>query len=1146
MKKRVRIYKAGGQTNEIDNNMENPEQQMQQGNPEAMQQQGQPQQGGQDQQMQQIMQFVQQMLQQGAQPADIAAQLLERQVPPEAIMQIFVQMGMQEAEAQQTIQAAMQNGQPQQQQGQGEEQMEGQASNPQEEQQEQQGPPPTQPGAQMSYGGGLQRRQPLFAEGGNVDQDELDTVVKDVEAMMSSDVDTDTIIQRITQQAQDGDISPEVAKMILDKLGEQKQASDPSGSDVAMQSQSNDPQAYTPEMGAPDQQMGYSKFGGNLKRLLTKAYGGSTAAPEERSKNYAEDRTNMFLDTIKNNTYKSILNGSFNRDGSVSAAYTSPTMSYGGGIPKAEGGINLKEGKVVIDPTQYKSEAEYKAAALDWNYANPENTVGMDLYKANPWKAPEVEKVDKATYTWDEASKSFKPAAAATTTANTGVAREGDILSRDSYGSYVTHKDGTMHRVPAGDNWENPPGAYTQQYGGYGQGNFNPVAYGRPGNTLFDNLYSGANPLGRFLANSGNRYSDLNVTGNNLPGGMSGEQFLGAAGQNGLFPGMAGKIGDQSWRIGEGEEFKEGSFWKGNRRKGTRYQVDWGNAAAMNPVGNVPGYTPTAAGPGYSGYNADANGDGLPDFLSRPNETTAPVATTNPAAVTTVDGVTPSSTDASVNPTTTAIVDPRQQIIDLEKQRNDLQEAVNMAKTNLSKQNPNADLNTQSVNSGTYPEDDYNALAGVTRAELENYNLERQRAASEGAINGYPVNQQGQAPLYSGEQPMMSATEQDVYQAPLDQGFTQNSNYDVYGNPTTTGVPAEYTPEADASTEVLMESDGPTNYKAPKKPIVKKKTVLSQTPVVKKQNNMATVTKPVEPVGNNSWGQAKGNNWYVPKNIDEAFDLKGQEKIDLFNQIDANWTSNERPTDEYRNNQLKKMQQRANTMRKNYMEQQAINKRNSANTNANLNSGLAYGGNVDPQALHNAIHLINRAYGGMIPRAGGGIDLGSIDTDVNKIPDYMQFENLPGNQPSIGANTGTLDTSVAKESTWDWNSFGDVYHDKFAPQTTNIMNKANAAPGLLANEIGRQSAINDTARSFESQSQGIYDQQGNWIPNNIGNQNLHQTNSNFAEQNQISKYGGNVFKYGGKVYEMGGVVDLTDDELAQLRAAGMNLTQVNG
>lgn len=32
-------------------------------------------------------------------------------------------------------------------------------------------------------------------------------------------------------------------------------------------------------------------------------------------------------------------------------------------------------------------------------------------------------------------------------------------------------------------------------------------------------------------------------------------------------------------------------------------------------VENAPGYNPNAAGPGYSGYNADANGDGMPDYL---------------------------------------------------------------------------------------------------------------------------------------------------------------------------------------------------------------------------------------------------------------------------------------------------------------------------------------------------------------------------------------------------------------------------------------------------------------------------------------------------------------------------------------------------
>lgn len=81
----------------------------------------------------QLLQAIQGMLQQGAQPVDVAAQLLQ-QVAPEEIMAAFVQMGMPEQEAQAAVQKAMQGGQ--QQQGPGEEQMEGQASNPQEEQME--------------------------------------------------------------------------------------------------------------------------------------------------------------------------------------------------------------------------------------------------------------------------------------------------------------------------------------------------------------------------------------------------------------------------------------------------------------------------------------------------------------------------------------------------------------------------------------------------------------------------------------------------------------------------------------------------------------------------------------------------------------------------------------------------------------------------------------------------------------------------------------------------------------------------------------------------------------------------------------------------------------------------------------------------
>jgi len=89
---------------------------MEQGQPSPeemamMQQQGAPQQQGGADPLAQMVQQVQQMLQQGAEPADVVMQLLQSQVPPEAIMQVLIQVGMPQEEAQATIQQVMQQGQ---------------------------------------------------------------------------------------------------------------------------------------------------------------------------------------------------------------------------------------------------------------------------------------------------------------------------------------------------------------------------------------------------------------------------------------------------------------------------------------------------------------------------------------------------------------------------------------------------------------------------------------------------------------------------------------------------------------------------------------------------------------------------------------------------------------------------------------------------------------------------------------------------------------------------------------------------------------------------------------------------------------------------------------------------------------------------
>jgi hypothetical protein len=103
-----------------------------------------------------------------------------------------------------------------------------------------------------------------------------------------------------------------------------------------------------------------------------------------------------------------------------------------------------------------------------------------------------------------------------------------------------------------------------------------------------------------------------------------------------------------------------------------------------------------------------------------------------------------------------------------------------------------------------------------------------------------------------------------------------------------------------------------------------------------------------------------------------------------------------------------------------------------------------------------------------------------------------------------------------------------------AGKLTNFMNKMNAMNP--ERDMAKGSALNRPSNTYDTMKQGFYDQAGNFIPNDIGNQVLNPTNSNFNNQRQI-------FAYGGKVYEIGGEVELDDNEMQQLAAAGFKLSR---
>ena len=80
------------------------------------QQQQQPQQAGQNQQIMQIMQQVEQALQQGTEPEELVVELLQNQIAPEEVAQIFVELGMPQNQVQQLVMGVMQQMQGSQQQ----------------------------------------------------------------------------------------------------------------------------------------------------------------------------------------------------------------------------------------------------------------------------------------------------------------------------------------------------------------------------------------------------------------------------------------------------------------------------------------------------------------------------------------------------------------------------------------------------------------------------------------------------------------------------------------------------------------------------------------------------------------------------------------------------------------------------------------------------------------------------------------------------------------------------------------------------------------------------------------------------------------------------------------------------------------------
>lgn len=874
-------------------------------NPQAqMQGQGQPQQQGQDQQMQQVMQAVQQMVEQGMQPVEIAAQLLQ-QVPPEAIMQVFVQMGIPQEEAQASIQEAMQQGQQAQQpQGPGEEQMEGAASNPAEEAAE----------MQMMYGGKMPKRLVKRQEGGGNPEQEMQAVMGQVQQMMQGGADARQVMEQIQAAAQQGQISPEVAQAVMEQLSGQMQATDPQ----APQEGTN-PQMVDPNMASPDSQM--MAFGGNLKKLMSKAFGGDLTPPSIDSKTYAQDRASLITNAIKNNTFKSTLDSDFPSLGGNQ-------MMYGGDLPKAEGGFDI---------SKYKTKDEAELAAYRHRQTlTPEEQAKFNIEETvKGWKEPEPTYEAGKNYQFDPATKKW------------------NVVTPPA----PTYKQGVNYQYdPATGGFKE----FTAPTGTTVQG----VGYPNPlGGGLYNNLYHGASPMARFMANS-QVYGMPKFKGTNLPGGMDASAFMmQTAGQN-LAPGMAGKANGQDYRITGVEDIKGGLF--GRKKVGVRYNIDWGSPAAM--AAQQQG---TPAGPGLSGFNADANGDGIPDYLGAGTTdmntgTSAPVGPQNQPAPT------------------------GQQLITLPPSGNN----IPIGSDNI---NPNAALAPGMENPITTSNGSNMMWNNGNVPTLQNPN---NGPAPEQPLTPMPINKPG---LVNRNQ---SAGLSGIPEFNQRQEITkfQNSQADkglVWNAATNSWVPQAALALEDAQ----------------------------NTPATPKPQTYDAIAGP---------------------------NFASQE--DLMNIVNNNPPS-------YR----------------------------------------AYGGGVDPMALNNAVQLINKAFGGMIPRAQNGMEMQS-----------------------------SIDVTNKNKFNPDWDAVSDMYINT-GNRLVNFMDGVNAINPQR--DVARMSALNTQPVEFSQMKQGLYDQAGNFIPNDIGNQVLNPTDVYYNQERQ-------VFEYGGRVYEMGGDIELDDNELAEFQRAGFKISKV--
>ena len=1134
------------------------------------QQQGAPQQGGgQDEAMQQIMQMVEQMIQQGAQPADVAAELLGQQVPPEAIMQVFVQMGLPEQEAQAAIEQAMQAGPP------------AQEGAPQ-------GPPQGQPSPEEMAAMQQQQGAPPMMEHGGPSPHPTNTLMNRTKTTFiptpkpkpEFTIDDKQYIQNNYPGATIGasgnalDVNGNVVgKGIRPEFhtsGKYFMGADKSGfsSDTGVPTALRSDGTWGPIGAIPNSQYGgeadnieepmleMQKYGGQFKKLMKKAWGGDLNIPGTTSDNYVSERASMFVNKVKQNTGLASLNQDMTGD---------PLMKSLGGesLPIAELGAYEKWAKA---QEQKKAVAEYNAYRNDGKVEGDEGYTSYDA--------------DDADY--GEFLQSYN--------------------KRNNIGAQAQNNssNGVVNSTRIGAN--------------------NTVGYGNPfGGGWRSEAYRGTSPFARLLANSGRSYNAPIIRGNNLPGGMSGANFLGQMGAQG----MTGKTADGTpYQISAGEKFKEGSFFNPfqKRRKGIRYNIDYGTGlnadGTVNPEGATSeegaalstsgamskndmlnsmtknekrqfrklqrGRNQMSANDAYNVMKGDRGGTEDP-AQTGVNDPNARVDLNNPAGAGDVDDL-DLDNNAGLDEIANAAAEVDPALADAGAQ--EAQGFQPMTEADLTKQQlrqiKNGKLSLDGINQDAQQEFDVNAqIAGADQARIDEVRAVMNDPNANVASPGFARYQKQIKNLYAKEGYNPNAFEQ------MNEPGRKSINFgegDDYGNPgaveNQSALENAYkdyraTDTVDDRGEKVwgsgwgyLKTDADpsrfdiNNPNAPtiQNPMGNQPMSIESLPLAGQEKPAVselqiTDTDPNQEFGKRTTRQlqkqgvldANGNvvslegETPMPPTAEEmqanadraqreqdqiaameqgVIDQENRQQVgELFDAQNPIASSDK----EVAGQRILELQAKGRES----MDPFTLSEERMPAGSVPVQPGLTYGGGVDNKALMNAVNLINRAFGGnayAMPQAVAGMDLQG----------RLSMEEAMAKQ---GMNPGQIDVLEDSQFYTDQGALGQTFRKgvgiaNFGFDYADDYVNTQKARGI------RQDPLENIA-SYQGMGSGIHNQQGQDYANNVNAQSLNVTGNYSVELGGMPRQ---MMEYGGQMYEIGGSVNITDEEKRRFEAAGFTLT----